>query len=1689
MATLTGLIASRHRILRELGAGGMGQVVLAEDTWRDGRHVALKLAPDGDPQAARALEREFVLLRSIRHPYIVGARDFGACRQTRHVWFAMDHADGAGLREATRGAAPGDTAGLLIQLARGLDFLHARGIAHGDVKAENVVVTEEGPSGRCVRLLDFGLARQGGEAREHRGFSGTLSHAPPEILDGGLADARSDVYSLGVTCFAAFAGRVPFEETDPLVLATAHRARSPDLAPLESLPRAARDAVARMLAKDPAARPGAAAVADLLAAAFDMPREEPLDVAAAWACIPRLTARDEAIEALDGLLDRARDPRLAGERVLWLSGGAGQGKTRLLEDAGARAQGVGRATVLRGEPGDDPLSLLAAPVRDAIRCLGPDDPAVVAAAPALAPMLPELAAGRPAEPMPRDEELVRLADAAWSLLRALATTPVVLMVDGLERASADDARVVEVLARQAELDWARGRRVPFAMVGAVSADGASRREWREALAVGRTIEVRPLDESEIAACVRAMLPEFAGADELAARIGAESDASGRSAEDWTAELLRRRLLRRAPGGFVADLDHPDARRPPPGEREKVQRGVAALPAEARALLAVTAISPAPLLPAWVARAAGVSPGAADPLFELLEARGLMRVIASPEGQQVRPASRLVRDEARPAAAQAAGMAVRLLEDAAVIAALGHADRAALAEVAGRTDEAVAGFEAALREAAQRRDAARGAALAGRLAALLTGGPRRAALRDRAEHLIALEQFDAAGSTLDEAADAETSEGRARQLCLRARLEARRGAADRAVGLLDEAAALVPDLPMADAIERARCLSALRDPRALVELSRLEDRQDATPADRIGVQLARGSTLLRDRQDVAARAVLASTAAAAVDLGLPLTAAACENNLGVEALRRRAFDAARRHLKRAAALRSEAGLRGALAGTLSNLALAELQRGRLGPAGRIAREAGDIQQAVGNRRGELIARINEAAAAVNGERVVVATAAVERAMELEAVVPDGMLKANANLIAGELAYMLSDGERARRLADAAARRAEETSDAGLVAQAGALRALVDGDLKAAASVARGVMSGRDSDAEPTADVLFRCGVVLLGAPRPFLAPWSDAAPDGVDAAFGREVAMAGLDRARATGPEWLAQAHVVAAAALAATNEPIEAVEEHLDASARAPQISRTVQAWVRAGRAWCCWRRGRPAEAEAHLHEAARMVRRLAAPLPHREREAFLARPDRATLRDALVQMRRQRLEAAREAGWDGVLAATTGRAPRRTRAGASDATIRRDLEAARRVARRMEDIVSIAAEISALRPVDEILAEALRRALGFMNADRGFIVLGAPGSPLRFAASRDRGGRDVPRAAFAISHSVLDEVLRTREALLCSDARADARFTSKASVLALDLRSVVVAPLVARSQVIGAIYLDNLQESGVFGEEDRVLLSLLATQVAVALENARLHAAQIEQQRMENELAVARDIQQSLLPSALPEGGSHRFAAVMLPARELGGDWYDVVPGPTGAFTVTVGDVSGKGVGAALFTVMARTILRTGAMRGGPLDEWLVAANADLAAQIEDDRFMTLAALRADGAGGPLRYALAGHEPPLVYRRALGTVDRLAEGGIALGMLPSASGRIEERELHLEPGDLVAVFTDGITECRSPGGEFFGIDRLKACLAARGDRGARGALAAVLAELDAFRGDAERSDDVTLVIIERSGDGAERPS
>ncbi len=308
--------------------------------------------------------------------------------------------------------------------------------------------------------------------------------------------------------------------------------------------------------------------------------------------------------------------------------------------------------------------------------------------------------------------------------------------------------------------------------------------------------------------------------------------------------------------------------------------------------------------------------------------------------------------------------------------------------------------------------------------------------------------------------------------------------------------------------------------------------------------------------------------------------------------------------------------------------------------------------------------------------------------------------------------------------------------------------------------------------------------------------------------------------------------------------------------------------------------------------------------------------------------------------------------------------------------------------------------------------------------------------------------------------------------------------RSAAIVPLVVDGLSIGTLAIDS-REPRRFTETELRLLRLMANQAAIAIEQARLHQEEIRRQRIEEELAVGRQIQLSMLPDTCPMLEGWDFASDYQAASQVGGDFYDFfpLPGDPGRWGIAIADVSDKGVPAALFMALSRTTIRNVALRGRSPAEVLTWANRFIQEDSQADMFLTAFYAELDSRHESLVYANAGHNPPLFWQASTGRFSELSARGMALGVLEDI--QIEERVTIFEPEDVLIMYTDGITEATNANMEEFGTQRLRAAAAEllQADPAATSneIVTAIKMAVNAFTGSLLPQDDMTLFVIKHT--------
>jgi phosphoserine phosphatase RsbU/P len=308
--------------------------------------------------------------------------------------------------------------------------------------------------------------------------------------------------------------------------------------------------------------------------------------------------------------------------------------------------------------------------------------------------------------------------------------------------------------------------------------------------------------------------------------------------------------------------------------------------------------------------------------------------------------------------------------------------------------------------------------------------------------------------------------------------------------------------------------------------------------------------------------------------------------------------------------------------------------------------------------------------------------------------------------------------------------------------------------------------------------------------------------------------------------------------------------------------------------------------------------------------------------------------------------------------------------------------------------------------------------------------------------------------------------------------VQALRLQTPVVVSLRGRTELIGALLVDGRTEDLLINQRRLNILNGIASQAATAIESVQLLADLAARQVLEHELDLAREIQKSFLPDCCPVIPGYQLAAAWRSARRVGGDFYDFMLLSNGNVGIAIADVADKGVPAALFMALSRTLVRATSMSGRTPSDALRRTNTLIISDARSDLFVTVFYGLLHPRSGSFTYANAGHNPPLWLNIRSGAVHRLAQHGMALGVIADAP--LSEHAIQIEPGDVLALYTDGVTEALNIDGEEFGVERLEHVITAYAAGTAEDIVAAIEAAVDEFVGNEPPFDDFTLVVLKR---------
>lgn len=400
--------------------------------------------------------------------------------------------------------------------------------------------------------------------------------------------------------------------------------------------------------------------------------------------------------------------------------------------------------------------------------------------------------------------------------------------------------------------------------------------------------------------------------------------------------------------------------------------------------------------------------------------------------------------------------------------------------------------------------------------------------------------------------------------------------------------------------------------------------------------------------------------------------------------------------------------------------------------------------------------------------------------------------------------------------------------------------------------------------------------------------------------------------------------------------------------------------------------------------------------------------------------------------------------------------------------ARVVNALIRAGQALAGHQPLAELFPSILNLSLSAVEAKRGVILTFDDGE-LTVRASRGEG--------FSISTAVRDRVLREKCSLVISDAQLDDALKQQKSIVLHRVHSMMAVPLQTGDRVIGLIYVDNGAVIRPFSQEDLDLLTVMANVAAIRIEHARLAAVEQSEKLMESELAQASEIQQSLLPTEAPAFEGYDLAGYNLPCRTVGGDYFDFLPYKDGRLGLVVGDVAGKGLPAALLMSSLQARVQMLVETAPDPASAVTVLNRNLAERALLGKFITFFYGLLDAAEGQLQYSNAGHNYPIVLRKN-GQVEQLLGSGLVMGIDPKAQYHLQEAKL--ERGDMLALFSDGVTEACGASGEEFGEDGLAKFLSAHKSKSCDEIVNALAQHVRNWCGNASFADDFTILLVRR---------
>jgi len=410
-------------------------------------------------------------------------------------------------------------------------------------------------------------------------------------------------------------------------------------------------------------------------------------------------------------------------------------------------------------------------------------------------------------------------------------------------------------------------------------------------------------------------------------------------------------------------------------------------------------------------------------------------------------------------------------------------------------------------------------------------------------------------------------------------------------------------------------------------------------------------------------------------------------------------------------------------------------------------------------------------------------------------------------------------------------------------------------------------------------------------------------------------------------------------------------------------------------------------------------------------------------------------------------------------------------LEEAIRGSREAKSLYEVGIALSTTFDLDELLDKILENLGRVIRFDTAVIYLLDPHS----GTIKQVVGCGLPdtvqdKLHLKIGQGITGRVAETGQGIIVSDVTSNPDYIA----FRTETKSEMAVPLKVGETVIGAFNLES-DKAGAYNQHDLDLLTAFASLATISIERARLYNERMASRKLADELMIARRIQMTFLPSQDPVVSGFEISGINIPSADVGGDYYDFIQIVENHLGVAIGDVSGKGIPAALIMAAFRASLKAEIRNNFAIRAILMKVNDLLYESLERGNYVTAIYSVLDSKHRVLTFSNAGHNPPIL-RRANGQVEQLSEGGLALGTFPNST--YEERPVSLGTGDILVFYTDGVTEAKNDRDEEFGVERLLACLEESKERSAKEIINYIVECANKFASSQTEMDDLTLVVI-----------